>query len=170
MAAPAQITDRVCRAIDTLIEVSDGCGGLFPSIIDRTSTEMLAHLPAGIQGQRDGDQRLLEWAETVGRYYLREPFPRELAVPAMDTGMGLGLLADLYELTGCDAWLDGGLGRTEQILELYFGDGDLPAGASSIDWYESQMGPSFLIHGLARLALLAAHGRDCPLQPDYTGR
>lgn len=116
------------------------------------------------------DPRLLEWAQAVGQCYLEEPFPSDLAVPAMDTGMGLGLLADLYELTGQDAWLAGGLDRTELIVELYFGDRDLPAGASSIDWYESQMGPSFLIHGLARLALLAIHGRDCPLPPDYTGR
>ncbi len=40
-------------------------------------------------------------------------------------------------------------------------DGDLPRGASGIDWYESQMGPSFLLHGLARIALMVRDGRPC---------
>ena len=113
---------------------------------------------------------LLEWAAAVGRCYLTEPFPRDAAVPAMDAGMGIGLLADLYDVTGEDAWLTGGLSRAEELVSIYFGDAVLPSGASGIDWYESQMGPSFLLHGLARLALLAQHGRDCPLGPDYTGR
>ena len=116
------------------------------------------------------NQGLLEWAQAVGKRYLAEAFPDQAAVPAMDAGMGLGLLADLYDVTGDDAWLTGGLARAEELVARYFGDADLPAGASGIDWYESQMGPGFLLHGLARLALLAEHGKDCPLGPDYTGR
>ena len=88
----------------------------------------------------------------------------------MDAGMGMGLLADLYDITGEDRWLEGGLRRAEEIVSLYFGDCALPSGASGIAWYESQMGPSFLLHGLARLALQALHGVDCPLGANYTGR
>lgn len=44
------------------------------------------------------------------------------------------------------------------------------AEAAGIDWYESQMGPSFLIHGLTRIALLARDGRPCILAADYTAR
>ncbi|MBU09204.1 MAG: hypothetical protein CME13_14705 [Gemmatimonadetes bacterium] len=116
------------------------------------------------------DTRLLEFAEAAGRCYLNEPFARDINVPGMDAGMGMGLLADLYDITGEDRWLEGGLRRAEEIVSLYFGDCALPSGASGIAWYESQMGPSFLLHGLARLALQALHGVDCPLGANYTGR
>ena len=54
------------------------------------------------------------------------------------------------------------------MLEVYFPD-TLPYGASGIDWYESQMGPAFLIHGLARVALIQLY-ETCPLKPNYTAR
>ena len=57
-----------------------------------------------------------------------------------------------YDLTGEKIWLDGGLALAERLAGVYF-DGALPRGAAGIDWYESQMGPSFLQHGLALLAL-----------------
>lgn len=34
----------------------------------------------------------------------------------------------------------------------------------------AQMGPSFLLHGLARLALLSIERDHCPLEADYTAR
>ena len=118
-----------------------------------------------------GDERLLGWARSVGRCYLREPFPAAVAVPAMDAGMGLGLFADLYDLTGDGMWLDGGLLRAAELVEIYCDDGMVPRGASGINWYESQMGPGFLMHGLARLALLVEVGAEvCPLAADYSGR
>jgi hypothetical protein len=46
----------------------------------------------------------------------------------------------------------------------------LPRGAAGIDWYESQMGPGFLLHGLVRTALLAEDRDACPLTADYTAR
>ena len=116
------------------------------------------------------EARLLDWAAAAGTRYVDEPFPGDAAVPAMDAGMGLGLLADLYDITGEDRWLDGGLCRAEELVSIYFGDCDLPRGAAGISWYESQMGPSFLLHGLARLALLADRPESCPLGADYTGR
>ena len=112
---------------------------------------------------------LFGWASAVGRQYLETPFPEGVAVPAMDSGLGLGLLADLYDLTGNGAWLDGGMVLAEKLMEVYL-DRDLPSGAAGIDWYESQMGPSFLLHGLARIALMAREGRGCPLEADYTAR
>jgi hypothetical protein len=116
-----------------------------------------------------GDARLLAWATAVGQGYLTESFPNDLAVPAMDAGLGLGLLADLYDLTGETRWRDGALALAETLTAIYL-DADLPRGAAGIDWYESQMGPGFLLHSLARIALLA-DGRDrCPLAADYTAR
>jgi hypothetical protein len=116
-----------------------------------------------------GDPRLLDWAETVGRAYLRTPFPGDQAVPAMDSGLAVGLLADLYDITDRAEWIDGALTLADSLVPIYL-DAPLPRGASGIDWYESQMGPGFLLHGLARTALLAQNRARCPLGPDYTAR
>ncbi|MBD04099.1 MAG: hypothetical protein CME24_07115 [Gemmatimonadetes bacterium] len=115
------------------------------------------------------DTRLLEWAQSVGERYASEPLPSSVNVPAMDAGLGLGLLADLYELTSEPRWLDAALQLSARLLDVYF-QRVLPAGASGIDWYESQMGPGFLLHGLARTALLSEYGTPCSLDGDYTAR
>ena len=112
---------------------------------------------------------LFRWAREAGQAYLETSFPEGVPVPAMDAGMGLGLLADLYDLTGEADWLAGGTALAERLIGIYM-DRDLPRGAAGIDWYESQMGPSFLIHGLARIALMAKEGRPCVLEADYTAR
>jgi hypothetical protein len=118
-----------------------------------------------------GDERLLAWARAAGSAYLTEPFPRDLAVPAMDAGMGLGLLADLGDISGDASWISGGLARCEELMQIYFDDDHaLPRGAAGISWYDGQMGPGFLLHGMARLALLARDGAACALAADYTGR
>lgn len=116
-----------------------------------------------------GDERLLDWAAAVAGGYAREKMPDDLATPAMDAGLGLGLLVDLYAITGDQTWLDHGMVLAEKLLEVYL-DADLPRGAAGIDWYESQMGPGFLLHGLARVALLAADSTQCFLEADYTAR
>ena len=119
--------------------------------------------------QLTNDERLLRWSDAVGRCYLKSAFPEDVAVPAMDAGLGLGLLADLFVITRETRWLDGGIQLAERLIDIYF-DHDLPRGAVGIDWYESQMGPSFLLHGLARIALLAQMGEACSLDADYTAR
>jgi len=116
-----------------------------------------------------GDARLLAWASSVGDGYVSEAFPHDVQAPAMDAGLGIGVLADLYDVTGDQKWLDAGLVLAGRVIDLYL-DNDLPRGATGIDWYESQMGPSFLLHGLARVALLAHRGRPCQLEADYTAR
>lgn len=116
-----------------------------------------------------GDARLLAWADAVGRAYLAQPFPIDLAVPSMDAGLGLGLLADLYDLSGEAIWRDGALTLAETLVAAYL-DAPLPRGAAGIAWYESQMGPGFLLHALARTALLAENRLNCPLGADYTAR
>jgi len=113
--------------------------------------------------------RLRAWSEAVGNAYLETSFPSDIAVPAMDSGLALGLLADLYDVTGDAQWLDGGMALAQRLLDIYM-DHDLPRGAAGIDWYESQMGPTFLLHGLARVALMARDGRPCVLEADYTAR
>jgi hypothetical protein len=128
-----------------------------------------------------GDPRLLAWAMAVGEGYATQPFPAGVQVPAMDAGLGLGLLADLFDVTQNQRWLDAGLALARKVVPLYWDDAaggpaarrarpPLPRGAAGIDWYESQMGPSFLVHGLARLALLEATPGGCPLGADYTAR
>lgn len=119
--------------------------------------------------QITGDRRMLAWAEAVGRAYISEALPRDRTVPAMDAGLGLGLLADLYAISGDKKWLDAGLTLAESLIACYF-DAVLPRGAAGVNWYESQMGPSFLQHGLVRIALLAREGAACPLSADYTAR
>ncbi|OPZ87173.1 MAG: hypothetical protein BWY76_00598 [bacterium ADurb.Bin429] len=116
-----------------------------------------------------GDDRLLRWAVAVGRQYAKQPFPADVAAPAMDAGLGLGLLADLYAVTGERRWLDAARRLAGVLLPIY-GGARLPRGAAGIGWYESQMGPGFLLHGLARTALLAEDRDACPLAADYTAR
>lgn len=113
------------------------------------------------------DERLLDWAAAAGGWYLDEPFPAGSTVPAMDAGLALELLADLHDLTGDSRWLEQGLDRAQELVTLFFDEQPLPRGASGIDWYESQLGPGFLLHGLARLAGRAL-GHSLP--PDYTAR
>lgn len=116
-----------------------------------------------------GDQRLADWSESVGICYLEDPMPEGIAVPAMDAGLGLSLLAELYDISGEEKWLEGGLTLAGSLMDVYF-DADLPRGAAGIDWYESQMGPGFLLHGLTRIALLAQDRTGCPLDADFTAR
>ncbi len=134
------------------------------------------------------DPRLLHWAEAAGRQHARVSFPHEVHVPAMDTGLGIGLLADLYNLTGAQTWLHVGMNLAEEAVVTYFGadetddetdgtiDGEaspsptLPRGAAGIDYYDAQMGPGFLLHGLARIAMMAQVGPATPLEADYTAR
>ena len=65
-----------------------------------------------------GDNGLLQWAVAVGRCYVRESFPSDRAVPAMDAGLGLGLLADLYDLTGESHWLDEGWRLADTLIRF----------------------------------------------------
>lgn len=125
--------------------------------------------------RQTGDGRLLDWARAVGARYVAEPIPAGVQVPAMDAGLGLGLLADLYDITGEQSWLDAAMVLTQDLVRIFYPDINgagavLPCGAAGIDWYESQMGPDFLLHGLARTALLSLDGPACPLAADYTAR
>ena len=124
------------------------------------------------------NERLMEWALAVGNTYLNEKFPVDrvrtegFKIPASDAGLALELFADLYDITSESVWLEGGIQLAEIVLDIYFPE-TLPFGASGIDWYESQMGPAFLIHGLARVALLAlsqSPPHSCLLAPNYTAR
>lgn len=119
--------------------------------------------------RRTEDERLLNWADGAARWHLRTPFPEGVPVPAMDAGLAIELLADLYDLTGDSDWLDRGMELARTLIPVYM-DGDLVRGAAGIDWYESQMVPGDLLHGLARLALLAMRRDACPLTTNYTAK
>jgi len=121
------------------------------------------------------DERLIKLANDIGLIYLKcalegnPSFPEKEQVPAVDVGLAIGLLADLYSITGDPKWLEGGLKLGEMSLSVYL-DKDLPRGASNIDWYESQMLPGTLLYSLARLVLLDIYGIDCGMDADYTYR
>ena len=120
------------------------------------------------------NEKLMALARAIGNTYLDEKFSMDsvhtegFKIPASDAGLTLELFADLYDITGESVWLEGGLQLAETVLDIYFRE-TLPFGASGIDWYESQMGPAYLIHSLARVALLAL-SQTCPLAPNYTAR
>jgi len=140
-----------------------------------------------------GTGGFLEHARTVGEHYLAHPFPTDGRLPFEETNLGmspstrgtmseddavpiragnvgsvLGLFADLYDLTGNDRWLDAGRGLAGKAIDVYF-DAALPRAAASVDHYESQLGPAFLLYNLARLALLDRDG-EAVLGPNYTDR
>lgn len=123
-------------------------------------------------------EQLLVWANAVGNTYLDEKFPvdgvenQDFKIPAWDVGFTLELFADLFEITGESKWLDGGRELADTAIDIYFTE-NLPVGASGIDWYESQIGVAFLIHGLARVALMSLYRNSpesCPIPPNYTAR
>ena len=115
-----------------------------------------------------GDGRYVDWARAVAEWYCETPFPRDVAVPAADAGMALELLAGLCEVDGIDGWLERGLKLAGDLAGRYC-ERSLPVGASGIDWYESQMLPGYLLHGIARLAMLA-EGRHDAIRMDCTYR
>lgn len=124
------------------------------------------------------DERFMEFARAIGETYLDEDLPvdrvktEEFKIPASDIGLALELLADLYDITDESKWLEGATKLSQTALDIYFPK-TLPYGASGIDWYDSQIGPAFLIHGLARVALVSIYktaSNSCPLPPNYTAR
>lgn len=119
--------------------------------------------------RRTKDDRLLAWAKQAARWSRDDPIPTNRWVHAMDPGLVLGLFADLYDLTGDETWLADGHALADRVTDLYL-DVELPRGATNIHHYENQLGTGYLLHGLARLALLEEYGDDCPLGPDYTVR
>ena len=51
---PENILDKVCRARDIASGLGTNYEGLFPSIIDRSTHQMMVDMPPAIAGQRDG--------------------------------------------------------------------------------------------------------------------
>jgi hypothetical protein len=50
------LLNKVCASLDALISIGEKYHGLFPSLLDRNSKEMLRELPSPIDGQRNGDR------------------------------------------------------------------------------------------------------------------
>jgi len=113
----------------------------------------------------------LEFAESVGRMYGGSIPAADDPIPAKDPGLALELLAALYEDTGAQTWLDAGLRLAESALPLYFEAGlPLPRAATGVDYYEGQLMPAYLLHGLTRLAMLSEDRKNCPLPADFSQR
>lgn len=118
-----------------------------------------------------GKAAYLDFATTVGKQYVRSAPVSEDPIPAKDPGLALGLLAALYEETGNDDWVEAGFELARTVLPLYFQDGlPLPRAATCVDYYEGQTMPSYLLHGLARILLLAKDRANCPLAADFSQR
>lgn len=140
--------------------------------------------------EQTGHEAFLDWAIEIGRAYRDRPFPEDGTVAIADTGFDdvrgvgsdgtipvwafaagctVGFLADLYVRTDEERWLTDGLELTEQIIPAYLEDA-LPRGTPTVDHYENQLGTGFLLHGMARLALLERDGPAAALGPNYTAR
>lgn len=128
------------------------------------------------------DPAFLEWAAAVGRacascewegaepagglvFQGRKSTPQ--SAPALDAGLALELIADLYELSGEGEWLVEGAKLWNRVKRCYFRAG-LVSLASGGRWYEAQQGSGYLLHGAARFGLLLEAGRS--ISPDYSAR
>ena len=169
LAGPHDIENRVfvgeCRiGTNEIVTQFVNWGSKYGRFSPAASTALI-----GLCGYRlTGEDRLLEWAKAAAKPYVTEPLPDDIAVPARDTGVAIGLLADLYDLTGDAKYLEDGLKLAGTIMNVYM-VGDLPRGSSKTDVYESQLGPGDLLFALTRLALLAKDKVQAP-SPDYTLR
>ncbi|MFP4026758.1 MAG: hypothetical protein ACLFWL_03100 [Candidatus Brocadiia bacterium] len=192
---PDEILDYVQRALEFLIEKDRPHDGLFLSIIDFQSGEMPSDLPESVFGQRDCDrshpgsnlihdepllQTLYALAESQKRPDYTEAADRcieRFATHCTDTITGLFPWGEhsfwhLLEDRVGNAYRNN---RPEHDRPTHDHLRQVPEWLWSKlnelnpEWYESQMGPSFLLQGLARLALLALDGEDC-LGPNYTYR
>lgn len=88
-------------------------------------------------------------------------------IPAMDAAMALASMVDLYEITQEHVWLDHAFRLGQQILHLYF-QHNLPIGATGINWYEAQLGSSYLICAMARLYSITLVSGKSSITSEYT--
>ncbi len=120
--------------------------------------------------RKTADRRFLDFAISIAQSYLRAVMPTDRPFPAKDAGRLLELLAGLYELTAEHHWLAQGLQLTSRLLPLFFDDSPIPRSAAGYAYYDSQMCPGYLLHGLARIGLLAGGCQPMPLAADFTDR
>ena len=175
LAAPHDLSNRVyvsmCAREDGAIREQMDLWGSVYGMSSVASTALLCMRA----WQFTEDARFLEWALAVGEAYAATPFAvaadasDAVAIPATDPGIALDLLVDLYAATSDVKWLAAAGGLAADLLPRYFRE-RIPSGAAGIDWYESQMGPAFLMHGLVRFALAAKYGPDVPMPANYTQR
>ncbi len=116
-----------------------------------------------------GESSLLDLAMAAARVCRKDiaTLQKENAIPALDAGLTMELFADLHDLTGESEWLDAGRAAWPVIKDRYFCQG-LVRLATGEDWYESQQGSGFLLHGVARFAMMEESAPGIP--PDYSAR
>ena len=118
-----------------------------------------------------GDTRLVDTATQQLHRVATTPFPEsaQTRIPASDIAMAIMTIVDIYGITNNPYWIEQASILGQQAL-THYGQYQLPTGASGIDWYESQLGTSYLIYALAKLACLENNLIIKPLGFDTTNR
>jgi len=120
----------------------------------------------------------LDWARACGRKCAAQdktPVRHDGRVsdpeqaPALDAGLALELMSDLYDLTREPEWLTAGAQIWNDVEQGYFSQGLIRA-ACNAEWYEAQLGSAYLIHGAARFGLWMQTAASHSLEPDYSCR
>lgn len=96
--------------------------------------------------------KLLDMVEGAARVLAETQWPDHLPMPGMDVGVAIELMVEIYEQTGRSKWLDHASMLSRKAIDRLL-DRCLPRGATEINFYDSQMRVSYLIHALLRCKL-----------------
>jgi len=139
-------------------------GGVYGNSAAAT-TGLTALRAAILTDRRD----MLVFAMAIATLYEKKPIPKRRKVRARDAAQALQLLTNLFDLTSQQRWADAADRLARQVMEQLF-DHPLPRCATGSRWYENQLGTTYLLHALARYALLVDRDLPSTIEPDYTDR
>lgn len=117
-----------------------------------------------------GDERLLMRAKLGARaLHANRSMLRTVGVPALDAGLALELLSDLYDITRNREWLRMGREIWPVVSDRFFTNGLVRLAAGG-GWYEAQQGTGYLLHGVMRWGLFDEDPASPSIPPDYSAR